>query len=496
MRGGLPVAALAAIPVFGTACAQLFGIDDTTKSTPPGEATMTLVRDSVGATVISAPQDVSMLTSTFYVPDTANPTQLDPIPGEQTATNVWSAQVGSANPTIAFTLPDMSMFPRQWSVPSQQVRTHFIMLEHPNPQPPPMTAMEQVMLTLPTPYVTGQAFYVTVLGAWMQHAMAGMELPAPDLGATAINATIPYSSFNPLTGSPAAAIAATDAVLVLRYVGPLLTGVYQQAGFDQSATMDLIGGAVTMDEVTASKSLSATIAPATFNSRLQSVRPGLTPSTLTMGWSITAAPGYAIGSINGPQLTAGSSVMADSMITTSYGNPFESQSWHAVLNFYAAESRTFTVGTTSLTFSAQLQSINEAANVSNLDFPAPLAEQISIDSHQLNSDGSNVALDVNASHAVSLLVESSPTATAYFLWVSEITTTGPTPMRKTVYDARSTDSTITLPAGVFKTGSMYVITAGAIAGGFPNIASGDIDTFALPYTYTLADSGLFTVVAP
>jgi len=487
------VAALASL----TACAQLFGINDTTKATPPGEATLTLTRDSVGATVISSAQDVSTLMSTFYVPDAADPTLLDAIPGEQSSTNVWSAQVGSANPTVAFTIPEMNMYPHQLALPSQAVRTHFVVLEHPNPQPPPMTAMEQVMLTLQTPYVSGQVFYVSIIGAWMQHGMQAAELPAPDLGNTAINATVPYAMFNPVSASPAAAIAASDAVLVLRYVGPLLTGVYQQPGFDQSATMDLIGGAVTMDEVTASKSLSATIAPTTYNSRLQTVRPGLTPTTLGVSWSITATPSYTIGSVNGPQLMAGGAMMADTMVTASYGNPFESQSWHAILNFYASETRTFTIGTTTLTFSANMQTVTEAANASNMDFPAPLVEQVSIDSHQLNSDGSNVPLDVNASHTVSLLVESSPSAQLYFAIVYEITIdTAGAVQRKIVYDARSTDSTITLPPGVFKTGSMYVINGGAVSGAYPNADTGDLDTVSLPFTFNQSDSGLFTVVAP
>ena len=62
-----------------TACAQLFGINDTTKSTPPGEATLTMTRESVGATVITAPQDISTLMSTFYVPDHFIETQMAPL---------------------------------------------------------------------------------------------------------------------------------------------------------------------------------------------------------------------------------------------------------------------------------------------------------------------------------------------------------------------------------------------------------------------------------
>jgi hypothetical protein len=462
----------------------------------PGEATLTITRESLGATVISSPQDITNLQATFFVPDAADPTQLDSIPGQQAQTNVWSAQVGSANPSILYTLPDGTMYPELVVVPSQAVHVHFDVTEHPNPQPPPMAAMEHVMLTLPSPYMANETFDVSIVGAWMQHTMASTELPAPDMGLTAIDATIPYAMFNPVTASPAAAISASDAVLVLRYVGPLLTGVDQQPGFDQSPTMDTIGGAVTMDAVTASKTLTATIAPSTFNSRLQTVRPGLSPASLAMSWSISATPGYSIAAVDGPQLTAGSSAMADTMIMTSYGNPFESQSWHAILRFYAVESRTFTVGQATVTFSALMNTLAEASSVTSLDFPAPVVEQISVDSHQLNSDGSNVPLDVNAAHSVSLLVESSPAAQLYYVIVAEVTINGAQVDRKTVLQARSTESTVTIPPGTFKTGSMYVITGAATTGGYTKAAEGDLDSFSLPYSYTTADSGLFTVVAP
>jgi len=65
-----------------------------------------------------------------------------------------------------------------------------------------------------------------------------------------ISTTIPYAMFQQLTASPPARIAADDAVLVLRYSSSQLTGVYQQAGFDQSDTMDTIGGDQCMNMVT------------------------------------------------------------------------------------------------------------------------------------------------------------------------------------------------------------------------------------------------------
>src|SRR2546423_11542509 len=133
MMRGLPVAALACL----SACAQLFGIDNTTGTSTPGAATLSLTRNSVGAGVTSSPQDVSALTATFFVPDAADPTQLDAIPGMQTDVNVWSADVGSANPAVVYTEPDLPMaHQHSYALPARAVRTYINVLEHPNAQPP------------------------------------------------------------------------------------------------------------------------------------------------------------------------------------------------------------------------------------------------------------------------------------------------------------------------------------------------------------------------
>src|SRR5882672_9888903 len=127
---GLLVAALALL----SACAQLFGIDETTSAVPPGKAGLTLTRQSIGATVVPSPFDVSHETSTFYVPNAADPTMFDAIPGEQTATNTWQATVGDATPFVKYSLPDLpTPFSRVLALPSTDVRAHFVVYEHPSP---------------------------------------------------------------------------------------------------------------------------------------------------------------------------------------------------------------------------------------------------------------------------------------------------------------------------------------------------------------------------
>jgi hypothetical protein len=306
--------------------------------------------------------------------------------------------------------------------------------------------------------------------------------------ATQVTAAVPYSSFVPATASPVARISAADAVLVVRHSSNTLTGVYTTS-FDQSDTMDMISG--TMTEVALDKMVSAAIDPTTFASRFSLVRPGV--SGLAMSWQISAAPGYAVGAIAGPSLRSGSAAMADTMVTASYGNPFEARGWHAVLAFVASSGRTYTAMGASIGLGARIQTIVDPASVSVLDLPAPLAELISIDGKQLNMDGLSIALDPNAPHTVDVITETTPSASLYELDVVELVTVGTTMQRKELLNAISVTPTFTLPPAVFQTGHTYVLGFGAASGGFPNAMSGDLDTFTLPFSFSNVDSGAFQV---
>ncbi len=473
----LPVAALVGL----AGCAQLFGIDETT-GPQNTSATLQLVRKSVGATVMSNPLDVTSLTATFYAADgTATP-------GMQSAPDTWSADV-MGDPAIEFTLPDLpNPYQHLWALPSRTVRGHFIAYEHPGAQPAPSATTEMISLTLPTPFQAAvETFDVAAVGAWSHHQLSGSELPLDQ--ATQLTASVPYSSFVPITASPVARISSSDIVVVMRHSANTLTGVYTTS-FDQSDTMDTISGM--LSEVALDKTFSAMIDPPTFSSRFSTVRPGVTG--LGMGWSIVAAPGYTVGALVGPLLRSGSAAMADTMIATSYGNPFEMRSWRAVFTFLASSGRTYTANGASVGLGAQIQTIVDPSAVSALDLPAPLAELISIDSTQLAMDGLTVHLDVTAPHTVTAVTETSPAASLYTLDVVELVTVGTMLQRKEILNAISTSSTFTLPPGVFQTGHTYVVNVGGASGGFPNAMSGDLDTVSLPFTLSNVDSGAFQVM--
>ncbi len=478
---GLPFVALVGL----SGCAQIFGINDTS-GPPGGTATLQLARKSVGATVVSNPLDISTLTATFIVPDATDPAALQLVPGMMAAQDTWSANVGDADPAIEFTLPDLPMpYQHLWALPSQSVRGHFIAYEHPGMQPAPSATTEVLSVTLPTTYA-GEAIDVDVVGAWMGYSLSGSDLPGA--GATMVSASIPYSKFMPLTASPAARFTTADAVLVLRHAGSTLTGVFSTS-LDQMDTMDTISG--TMMEVASDRTLSASIITNNFTTRFATVRPAV--SGLSMAWQVTAAPGYMLGAPTGPVLQAGTQKAGDTMVMGTYGNPFDTRGWHELLQFYAAAGRTYTLGGATAQLGAQITTLVDPRMVSALDLPAPLAEQVMLDTNQLNVDGKMVSLDPAVPHVVDLITETSPTASLYLLEVSELVVTGTTVDRKPVLDAIGMQATFTLPPNVFQTNHVYVISAGTLAGGYPNAGVGDLETQSLPFTIAQVDSGVFTV---
>jgi hypothetical protein len=217
-----------------------------------------------------------------------------------------------------------------------------------------------------------------------------------------------------------------------------------------------------------------------------------------MSYAINATPGIAVGAPGGPQLDAGAVATTTSgmTLTGTYGNPFDTRGWKAVLEFVASETRSTMVGTTPATLVAQMVSFQLASSTVELDFPAPLPQVVALDATQLTSDGASVPLDPMAAHTVTITAEASPAATLYVVDVVELVVNAGAVERHIILDARSTDPAITLPPGTFKQGSTYTLTAGTISGGFTNVAAGDLDAVALPLTVDQIDSGTFTVVAP
>ena len=462
-------------------CAQLFGIDTTTSpdAAAPG-VSLNLRRVSVGATLVYGPLDLAGQSATFLLADGTK------VAGMVTASGTWTAPVPTGTPAVEFTVPDLgATFPRVLELPSRTLRDNFYLPEHPNPQPPSATSQLMVDVTLPSTYAAAERLELSVIGAWMSHVLSAAELPG--VGATTVATTIRYASFSPFAGGAPARIRADDAVLLSRYVGTALTGVFQTA-FDQTDATDPVAGAMTA--VMADKTLSATVDPTGLAMRYTAVNPRV--SGLAMSWGLTAAPGHAAGAISGPTLESGSVAMVETSITRPYANPFESLGWPTVLGYYTSETRTYMFMGVAMTLYAGLYSILEPGAANTLDLPAALPQTISIAQQPLTSDGMTVSLDLTRPVDVTFVADVAVNTT-YELVLYELVLVGPTAKTQVVIDVRGTDPKLALPSELIQVGHTYMIRLYTLKGGYGNATTGDLQTLTLPYSSGYLDSGVFTV---
>ena len=469
---------LAALPLAG--CAQLFGIDNTTGPAAGSGASVSIQRVSIGAAINKGPQDLSMDMASFLVGDASGLTME---PAANPAPGVWAANVPGTPPAL-FTLEDLPMAAQHlWALPSPAQKGNLIAFEHPNSTAPSTTS--QIALNVTIPAYASEGLEVYAVGAWMRHVLSGAELPAA--AATAITATIPYSSFTPAVGNAPARITLADVVLVLRYTGATLSGVLQATPFDQTDGTDNVGG--TMVSVTTDKTLSVPL-PTDLATRYSAVRPAVgTPGS---SWSVTAAPGESMGVANGVPLLSGSPAAADTMVTGTYGDPFESLGWPAAFTLSTSASRTYMLNTIAVTLGASLSTqVDASATAAPLD--AGLPTTILLGTTQLNSDGLMITVDPTAPVDVSFLADKSSN-TLYTATISELVMNGTAYDRQPVIAAvTSPDPKFLFPAGTLQSGHIYVIRAGCLQGGYTGAATGDLQTRSFPLSQGTLDSGVFTV---
>lgn len=492
---GLPAALLLA----ASGCAQLFGIDETTGPTvDPSRVSLAVQRYSIGASVQKNPQDLAMLSASWLVDDGAG--NFTKTAGEQTAAGVWSAPLPTGMPPVMFTLPDRpAPITRLWAMPARDKKAELTAYEHPSPQEPLPNSAVTAMVTLPAMYTGAEAIRIEAIGAWTSRGLVATDgLPAPNTGVTTFTTpAMPYASFSPMTGSPAARITSQDVVVVEEYVGAQLTGIYQAPPFDQTDGNDTIMANIV--PVPANRPINATATPAAYDQRYSAVRPSVTG--LGQSWIINAAPGWSIGAIGGPRLHSGGvpstpPLPATADIMTMYGNPFESLDWRSVFQFSTQETRSYTFMTVGTTLSASMYTIGEPANISTLDFAAGLPINIRANQVPLSTDGMTVPLDLTKAVTIDAITD-KPAATFYAAALYEVTTDGMAVTKTVIVDALATgEPKVVLPADLFQVGHWYYVDFRTIQGGFVNAAMGDLQTFQLPFTVCRADSAVFQVVAP
>ncbi len=496
---GLPRLVVGVSVAFaGSGCAQLFGIDETTGSgsdggLPPGEVSAKIDHISIAAEVATTPQDLTGQTATYT---TATGAVI-----ATAGTGVFTATIPDGTPPIEFTLPDVpTPFPRVFDLGARSLTIGYVRFEHPNPQPAPAGATIAIHATLPSSYVSAEAFQVYSVGTWGAHTLTAAELPAPDTGATSIGVTLPYDSasghFTPGTSAPLAGITTADQLLLLRYAGSTLTGYLPYPPFAGTGTDSVTG---TMSVNTANKTLTQTIDPTAPGPRLAAARPA--PSGLSMSWEVLAAVDSQHGEAGGTQLNAGAvpATQAPGPIDASYANPFGSFGWGSALAWLASESRQFTDSASgqSIALSTGLQQFVDASSTDPLDLPAGVPLTVSIDQMPLVTDGMVVGLDLGATGTAVLSIDSRdhPTNDLYEWTVYELEpgTTALTASPR--LDAYAVQPTVTIPTSVFVAGHIYTIRAFCRTGGYPALATGDIETTQFPMSVGYHDSGAFTVSA-
>ncbi|HSD89936.1 MAG TPA: hypothetical protein VLB44_20535 [Kofleriaceae bacterium] len=475
-----------------TGCAQIFGLDVTSGAPDANldRTSLQLRRSSVGASVVSGQLDLTGQKADFYTDDGAG--GYTKVPGELMPMDTFTAPILMGTPPVGFTTPDMNT--HFWALPARAQKGNYAVFEHQNATEAAATSAIMLSITLPTMYASNESFRLLAIGPWTQRVLdpAAGELPAPNAGATTIAPAAPlaYSSFTNVTGGTShPRIIASDVVLFLRYIGDHLTGVYQTQ-FDQTDGTDAVNGNLTALTDTP---LTATIDPTGYATRYSAVRPATTG--LGMTWRVAACPGWSIGIDGGVVLNSGGSAMTDMMINAPHANPFESLGWKTLMTFTTSSSRSYTYMAVPIGLGASMQTIAEPGSSINLNLPAGLPITIRANLTPLTTDGMMLTLDLTKPIAVDAIVDKM-SATLWGLSVHEIQVNGTTATRTLVTDAVTTGMpSFKLPPELFQAGHTYVITFRAYEGGFPNAASGDLQTVTLPVSVSSLDGALFTVVA-
>ncbi len=477
-----------AVALASAGCAQVLGIDET--SGGDSSRTLQVVGIFDGGSLVMQPLDLSAETATWFVRDAADPTTLDTFPGvPATSFSGWSAAVAGSAPMIELTLPDVPT-PYTHYIELPDSDDHVMLGEffygHPSPQPPPPDASFDVTITPPSPVAAGESFEIYAAGAWTEYTLSATD--APLAAATIGPLEIPYTMFGAITPAPSVAIDSTDVVVILRYLGGVITGLLAVPAFDQSDAAQPVTG--TMTAITADQTFTATIDATSDAARFDALRPAMTD--FTPSWSVNASPGAMATSGAGPILAGGTLTMTDTSFTAMYSNPFTAQSWPTLVAYDAIEYRQYTAGGVAFGLVAGLYTYTDASAGQTLDLPAGLPELVTIDQMPLSTDGMTVTLPADQPVDVSFVAD-RPTNTTYEIEMDEIIVTGSTLARTPVFTAWAVTPDATIPATQFVAGHTYVLRAICISGGYPNVAAGDLATTALPISVGYFDSGVFTV---
>ncbi len=470
-------------------CAQLAGIDETSAGdgSQPGKVSLTFERVSVGATVVKGPLDLSGNEANYLVPDAI--LGFVRVPATVAAPGTWSASIMDGTPAVQFDLPEDAV-PQQriFALPSRDLLASFVSLEHPDRAPAPAGATITVNVALDVPYAGNETLQLFTVGSWNAR-----NLDAPPLGAGMVAPpAFAFTSMASTTGRPHEQLTTADAVLVLKLIGNQLVGALDVPPFEQTG-MDTITGTITA--VPRTEMLNVSVDQAAVASRYSAVRPA-GAATPAMSWSLRAAPGADYAVDNGPLLHAAAVTAAEpGTITAAYGNPFTAKGWATLLTWSTSATRTYTPPALALPVTLRAQMFQRALPAAGLvlDLPAGLPELITMNGMSLSTDGLTISTQGRPVE-ISFLTDRM----ANTMYVVEVLELVPNPAGTALVLTRVMSATgvapqFTVPGEVFVTGKHYTVRAMTVQGGFPNIATGDMQTRSLPIAQALLDSGVFQV---
>lgn len=471
-------------------CAQLAGIDETSKAPDPTLASLQVERVQIGKSIVKSPQDLTALTASFLVPDEAAPGGQRRVAAVLSGTDTWQADIGTMPVPVQFESPELpSTVVRIYDLPSLTLETAVPVLEHPSPEAAPANAMININVGLNTAQ-NAESYQLFTIGAW-----SSVGLPAPALGGGTLAATVMLAPNNsPIDRLDRLTV--NDAVLLLRHNGNQLVAHYDVAPFDQTDTTSITGAfsATPLDQT-----LDIRVHQVRASQRLSTVRPALT-SGPSYVWRLRASPGLDYRVENGPQLHA-ASVGAPAgpdpqTITATYGNPFAA-TFRTLLQWDITANRTYTNATTmqTVTLSARFSERVEPAAALELANAAGLPDRITANGTVLNIDDQLVMAPANAPVEVSFVTD-APANTAHVVQLFELVPDAMTYTLTNVVVVTTVTPQARIPRDLFKDGSLYVLRAFSLQGCYTAIATGDLTQVALPCSTAFADSGVFQVVTP
>jgi hypothetical protein len=194
------------------------------------------------------------------------------------------------------------------------------------------------------------------------------------------------------------------------------------------------------------------------------------------------------------QLKSGGAAMTDTMVTTMFANPFESLSWKSLFIYITSTNRmtAYTYMGMPVALGAGMTQVFEKGSMTAVTMPAGLPITVRANLTTLTTDGMSVMLDLTKPVEISADIDRTSGISAYAVTLSEIQPNGS--LEAVTTAAFTGMPKINLPQELFSVGKTYVIRFTTYAGAFTAAATGDFQTFTLPYSSAYLDSGAFTVV--